>query len=272
MRDSEDDVVGTLADVLGARVTTDRGIHGYAVTHNLATSAGDSIARVLAGGSHADPHVIASGVRTPEVVDAIRGHWPEHHAVSRVDVAEDFRDPGAWSRLCMVALDVAEDHRLRHSTAGDWLGSNAGEYGRTLYLGAPTSAMRHRVYEKGRQMAGEYEALGLPVEPDWSRSESQLRVPRHLRERAASMSPLEVATSTKWSTDLWGRIQGAGLERYELPSAYRGADEARRLHYLVRQYGPTLERLAERLGGDWARVGEYLRLRIEGSTEDADER
>ena len=54
------------------------------------------------------------GVRTPEVVSAIRKHWKTTHRVSRMDACEDYNAPGAFDQLVAV-LDRCKDQIGRAS-------------------------------------------------------------------------------------------------------------------------------------------------------------
>ena len=115
------------------------------------------------------------------------------HSVTRVDVAIDacFSDsvsglnPGVVLAGC---VDVAVSHRLGTTMLGDWSGRD--ESGRTLYIGSAKSAIRVRVYEKGRQPDT------MPFDPDWVRFELVYRPKgQALRQSASILTPYDIASS-----------------------------------------------------------------------------
>ena len=115
------------------------------------------------------------------------------HSVTRADVAIDacFSEsvcgltPGVVLAGC---VDVAMVHRLGTAMLGDWSGRE--ESGRTLYIGSAKSAVRVRVYEKGRQPDT------LPADPDWIRFELVYRPKgQTLRQSASVLTPYDIASS-----------------------------------------------------------------------------
>ena len=64
----------------------------------------------------------------------------------RVDACADFDAPGAFEALLAPCIEIKKEHKLRGEKAGDW--EDFPEFGRTLYLGASTSAVKARMYEK----------------------------------------------------------------------------------------------------------------------------
>ena len=115
------------------------------------------------------------------------------HSVTRVDVAVDacFSDsssgltPGVVLAGC---VDVAVSHRLGTTMLGDW--SGRAESGRTLYIGSAKSALRVRVYEKGRQPDT------MPADSDWVRFELVYRPKgQQLRRAASILTPYDIASS-----------------------------------------------------------------------------
>lgn len=115
------------------------------------------------------------------------------HSVTRVDVAVDAcfsasasgLNPGVVLAGC---VDIACNHRLATTMLGDWSGRE--ESGRTLYIGSAKSALRVRVYEKGRQPDT------MPADPDWLRFELVYRPQgQQLRRAASVLTPCNIASS-----------------------------------------------------------------------------
>ena len=131
------------------------------------------------------------GTRTPAVVEAVRASYP--HRCTRVDSCADFDAPGAFDRVLGAVMDAKKDHRLYGESRGDW--DDFPELGRTQYLGAATSPVKLRLYEKGKQP--EYRHLNRS---DWCRLEIQVRPQKEAKQAYAGLSALEV----------WGRPSGHG--------------------------------------------------------------
>lgn len=242
-------VVSALASALDAapRMGTPR--HGYQRCVELRQ--GDrQLVQVMSGGNHDTPYVQASGASSGSVARVIRANWG--HRVSRVDACVDFDSSGAWDAVCGQALAVARMRGISKQQAGDWLDPHQrrGD-GRTLYVGGNSSAVRARVYEKGRQLpdAGR---------PDWVRAEVQVRPAKAAKEMVSSLDPRGAWGASAWSGELLERLSGEAVPPARVVT-YTEPDGARSYAALLRQYGRTLERLAEEYGGDWSRVGQVLR-------------
>jgi len=115
------------------------------------------------------------------------------HSVTRVDVAFDacFSESTSGLTPSVVlagCVDVAMSHRLGTTMLGDWSGRD--QSGRTLYIGSAKSALRVRVYEKGRQPDT------MPADPDWVRFELVYRPKgQTLRQAASLLTTYDIASS-----------------------------------------------------------------------------
>jgi hypothetical protein len=207
-------------------------------------------ARVQAGGRNVWPNIAASSQDAPPIALLLRTDFPEHE-VTRFDSAQDFDAPGAWARLTKIALDVADEHRIKVEHAGDW---HRGEEGRTLYLGARSSGVRARVYEKGKELRAKRAPNADEVSPDAVRVEVQVR-PEGEGRRTASWVPPEAAWGfSKWSLDLAGRVDGTDVPRVQIRDL-RASNDARALDFMVQQYGAMLARTAGADGMSWELLG-----------------
>lgn len=195
-------------------------------------------------------HAKATGADADQVARVIRREWPNHR-VSRADVAEDYRAPEAWEVLEHLAKSVADDHRVKLMHVGDF---HRCEDGRTLYLGAKQSAVRVRVYEKGKQLLGQ----GFnDADPDHVRAEVQCRPQKDAKSVMAHLTPQQMWGASRWSLDMAQRLGAEDLERIQIGSLYRQSDLDRAYRHLLKQYGSTLRLLCER-SGSWEALGAQI--------------
>lgn len=233
-----------------------RGMHGYATSTALRSPDG-IVGHLWHGGSHPYPHVVFTGEAAQPGAELIRARFPEH-SVSRLDVREDFADCGGFDRMQPVLLDAAKSHRIRVGTAGDHLLTMEG---RTLYLGAPKSPCRLRMYDKAAELRAKFAAdpVRLLAVPDhMTRVEAQVRPEtKEARAAFASIEPLAVFGCSAWLRQVWSGLVGLDLEPVQVTKPYRQSDDERALAYLLAQYGAVLQRLEVDLGS-WSAVGSQL--------------
>lgn len=213
--------------------------------HKLATISwgGNTGERVLVKGTGED---------SPDIANVIRAKWPRHRVV-RADVCEDYDEEGAFSVLSGMALNVADQHRIKVEHRGDW---HRAEAGRTLYLGSRQSPMYMRLYEKGKQLQGE----GLDsASPDHVRVEFEVKAKRdNVRLWMAQMQPADFLGGSVWSYQIAGMLLESSVSRLEgLGTIRRPTDRDRALRALVRQYGRHLEAVKSEQGS-WEAVGRLL--------------
>lgn len=188
----------------------DRGISQY--DHCMAFYAPGALTRSFeinfGGNNNAPPNVKATGGKAPAVSDWLRVSHPVHR-VTRLDSACDLWGEG-------LADQVFEDmDRVHHATPrlkrSDH-GFHSPENGRTYYLGAPSSRVRVRAYEKGlEQGLGNYEPHCW-----WLRLELQMRPPKAADgRRAAVLTPFAAWGASTWSRDLMWAILQRDPEPYE---------------------------------------------------------
>lgn len=228
-------------------VRTARGMHGF--NRGAEVHRGERVlARVWWEGTGPDPHVQGSGESAPTVADYLRGLECSHY-VARADVREDYTAPGAFDLLSGLCLTVADAHRIKVIHQGDW---HRAKDGRTVYLGAPTSPIRLRCYEKGLQVGGD---------PDHVRVELQVRPRKEGRSMCARAQPAELFGSSRWSRELGDRLGMPEVQRLRVGTTWRAPDEQRARAVLVRQYGRVLKAWAEEIGsfsGLGVKLGELV--------------
>ena len=238
----------------GLRVVMGKGFHGFAERLAMTDQSGGQVGAVQWGGKRHEGRVMVEvkGERTPEVVERLRSLCP--HRVTRVDACADFDAPGAFRSLLRAHRTVKRRHGIWGEARGDW--EDHPEKGRTFYLGANSSPVRERMYEKGKQP--EYAHL---ARPDWVRCEVQVRPAKEAKEHFAQLQPLEVWGASKWSRELAAMVLKEHVDPHPAGTVWRKSDLDRRLDWVCKQAGPTLLELLGEVG-TWECVGLTLGERI----------
>lgn len=250
------DLVETLSEALGCDdVEAGRGLNGY--EGSLAVKRrGETLVRVLHGGRNAVPHLIATGAATVEVVPVVRSSWEGRHEVTRIDSAQDFDEAGAFDALRSLMVATHEEAGL---SIYEMESTRNGVRSRTVYLGAPASRVRVRLYEKGRLEAQE----GREASETWVRLEIQVRpTGQRARRLLATLDESEVWGSARWARSLALAAMGADVDPVTM-QVRREPDYARALESLARQYRRTLAQAIE-VEGSWEAVGRALGVLDDG--------
>jgi hypothetical protein len=234
-----------------------RAPHGYGSGRKLHDGDGQ-VGMVWWGGTHAHPHVVSSGESAQRVSEVLRAEFGGVHRVTRADACIDYAEPGSYERLQALALGVADERGIKVGTAGDHLLTKTG---RTVYIGAPSSHTRLRVYEKADELRAKFahdpaRLAGVP--PELARLECQVRPQTAEAKLAASaVSPVELMGSSAWMRELMRRVAGLELEPFQAARAWRQADDDRAYAALLAQYGGLLKRIRDDLGA-WDMVGRQV--------------
>ena len=216
------------------------------------------------GGLHDRLHVFASGSGGQDLAVILRKYYPAHR-VTRADVCIDFVDQGSFEKLEGLCRKVADEHRLKRRKIDD---DGQGNDGATYYLGAPSSNVRTRLYEKGKQMfTPGVKHAGPVVLPegltddhsvwDWSRLEVQVRPEGAAREKLATAEPAAFWGASKWTQQLVRCALELNIERVKVGKIWRPSDDERAYRFMVSQYGAMLARYAHALGG-WDCLGHTI--------------
>ncbi|CAJ0698410.1 hypothetical protein R77591_04981 [Ralstonia mannitolilytica] len=211
------------AYISGAEMKQREGyFNGFGNLISLRTEHGEYASVGWGGQNEGWARLEVKGSLTPVVVERLREAIPDHR-VTRVDSAHDVDKPGAWD-------DFPED-------------------GRTLYLGAPSSPIRARLYEKGKQP--EYRQAG---KPDWTRLELQISPQKDAREVYSKLSATEVWGASKYTRALAARVLESELAAYPPGTVRRDSQRDRAIRFMCEQYGAHLMSLKDDLGS-WDCVG-----------------
>lgn len=239
------DVLPWLVSGQGDTLHQGKGFHTFAERVWVEDHAGDQVAAVMWGGRQGDRIMLeVKGERTPEVVERLRSAFP--HRCTRVDSCVDWERPGAFEDVLGPVLQVKADHKLYGERRGDW---EFPELGRTQYLGAPSSAVRARLYEKGKQP--EYRHLNRP---HLARLEIQVRPAKEAKTEYSQLSALEVWGASKWTRQLAAAVLEEALDAHPPGTVRKDTQRDQALRWMVKQYGPHLVSLAADLGG-WKELG-----------------
>lgn len=251
-------LVALLEELGDHTVHQGKGFHSFGHRIAVKDGSGIEVGSVQWGGMHGDLSMIeVKGEYTTPAVERLRERF--FHRVSRVDACADFDAPAAFERLLGPCMEVKGKHRLKGERRGDW--EDFPEEGRTLYLGAPTSVARVRLYEKGKQP--EYRHL---AKPDWARIEVQVRPAKAAKAAYNRATPADVWGATAWTRDLAGRVLAEHVDPHPAGTVYRKTERDRALAWMCKQYGAHLVSLKEDLG-DWANVGRTLAEMIKENAE-----
>jgi hypothetical protein len=252
----------------GLKLSHGRGVHSYLHSVTLGNSDYGEVARVWHGGVNPHPHAVVSGQWAESGAKIIRGAFPQH-SVSRLDVREDYIEPGAFDQIQPHLLDAATRFHVEVGTAGDHL---LRMRARTTYVGSSSSPVRVRLYDKRAEVMDKlppgtipraiaFQRAGYQQEtfPDhWTRLEAQIK-PKGKQAKAlfATIEPVEAFGASPWLRHVWKAVEGTELEPVQCGSVWRPSDDERALRYMLKQYGPLLLGMKADLGS-WACVGEQL--------------
>lgn len=221
-----------------------KGLQGWSQSVHAHDPGGWKTGAVYFGGGRDDVHVVSTSSQAHEARSAVVGIGDARTA--RVDTRVDTLLP--FEQLRAICLDVAGPQ-----TKVTYMESMVGgeSAGRTLYVGAPTSAVRVRLYEKW------LESPGLYVEGT-NRVEVQLRPPSRAKEKVSSWGPAETFCASK----LTRRLADALGEHVEYPGTLQKSkgtpDLQRTLAAMGDQYGPSVRRWLDQSGGDLGAVLGHL--------------
>jgi len=233
----------------GDVMTEGRGHHGFASRIAVKDETGSEVGSFSWGGKHTRAMLEVKGERTPTVVEALRAC--SEHRCTRADSCADFDAPGAFESLLAPLQEITKAHDLYSERRGDW--DLHPELGRTYYVGSPASAVRARLYEKGRQP--EYRHLGLP---SWVRLEIQVRPQKQARESFATLGPLDVWGASKWTRQVAVEVLKEHIDPHPPGTVRKQTSDDAAIQWMAKQYGPALIRKAAALGS-WQVLGLALR-------------
>lgn len=217
------------------------GWKGYESTVRGIDSAGDQAFMLAYGGRNGIPNLTVSGDRANDWARVAKAEFGGH-AVTRVDVALDRIEPGLFDRLLPDFIESAKSSGISLLSQGDW---HSDVKSRTIYAGAPSSRVRVRMYEKGREILAKHgpsiPGLGEYISPDWVRCEVQIR-PSDVQSRRilpyVDIDQLWGASGV--SRAIIAQIEGLHVPRLELQKLRMPTTLEKGFRNCLNQYGKTL--------------------------------
>lgn len=238
-----DDFLGSL----GAEIwLPGRGLQGWSESVQAFDGDGYELASIYFNGGREDVHVLATSSAAHQarsrVLTANRGK------TARVDTRVDTLVP--FDELAHRCHMAAASYNTRLTRIESWDGQGES-LGRTVYLGAPSSAIRVRIYEKWLESPGQY------VEGT-NRVEVQLRPPSKAKERVSGWSPAETFCASRVTRDIAKVLGTDATEVGTLHVKRETPTLERSLEAMGEQYGKSVARFLERKAGDVETVLNYL--------------
>ena len=236
-----------LVDVLGAvHVLPGKGLQGWSTSVKAFDRDGHGLGAVYFGGGREDVHVVSTSAAADhgrrKVLD-----FDGDARTSRVDTRVDTLVP--YADLTAICEDAASVYGSRLTSMQSW--ERGESLGRTLYLGAPTSAVRVRVYEKWLESPGQY------VEGT-NRVEVQLRPASKVKQRVSAWGPAETFCASRVTQALATRLGADFVPKASLHVARPTPTLHETMEAMGAQYGPAFERFMDFSGGDVGKVLDYL--------------
>lgn len=250
--DAHDGVVNELVESMhkqcgGVVVLPGKGLQGWPLSVQAFDRRGDKLASVYYGGGRDDVHVLA----TSEAADRVRRIVAPGSKTARVDTRVDTLVP--FDELEDLCRRAGQSYNVRLTRMESWEG-NGDSLGRTIYLGAPTSAIRVRVYEKWLESPGQY------VEGT-NRVEVQLRPPSRVKAHVSEWGPSSTFCASRVTREL-ARLLGTDIaDPGSLHVAKPTPTLEQSLEAMGKQYGNRFAEWLAVSGGDAFKVLEYLEAR-----------
>lgn len=224
-----------LAIALNGVVTPRKGLHGYSRGWTVERGT-DKLATVLGGTAQGDTHVITTSESCDLVVPLIRKFWPCHR-VARADSAIDFK--GDYEEIQAYAKGFAEARGLT------WDSRVNSDGGATFTIGSRASERYLRVYKKTEQLRAKYPERSGEIPDGIIRAELEVKPSkRPAKVRLAVMTAEDMWGLGKWTKEFAEELLGLEPERVKLRFK-NSTDWERALHYLGKQYGPSIARRLE---------------------------
>lgn len=195
-------VCHVLAQAVGGIEVKGKPRRRYGVVRDIEASNGLAVWVGLDSASGAI-YVEGKGEDSPKVAKALRSHFPDH-TCPRLDVCEDYDEPGAFEAL----QSLVRAHKGPRVKGGYVALPDDVQDGKTWCAGVRGGVGYIRVYESGKHP----DRLHL-ARPDMVRVEGEFR-PHYAKDKiaAAKMQPLQA-----WGLAGWTHKVGEALTQTEIP-------------------------------------------------------
>jgi Replication initiation factor len=212
---------------------------------------GNPVASIYYGGETHQGRVMldVKGYRTRDAVRVLRSASIDHRC-TRMDSRIDFDAPGAFEALLGPLTAIKTRKGLRGERRGDW---EHPEDGRTMYVGSPKSAVRVRLYEKGKEPGYRSQCRW-----DWVRLEVQVRPQQGAKEVYSAASALQAWGSSEWTRELAGELLKQTIAPLKAEAVKPPSVDEHKLYWMCKQYGAPLMALLQRYEGDLEAFGAHI--------------
>lgn len=242
--DNDQTVAHLLRLLDGHTVLPGKGYQGWPMSLESFDADGFKIGTVYFGGGRDDVHVVSTSAVADVVRPAVAGYEAR---TSRVDTRVDTLL--SWDK-CAAVLENASD--VYGSELIYYEKRKRGEgLGRTIYLGAPGSRIRVRLYEKWLQAPGQYV-------DGTNRIEVQLRPDSRHKADVSSWDRAMTFCASKTTRELAERLGADYVPHVSVQTSKGTPDLYRTIEVMGQQYGPAFDRWMNLSGGDLGAVIDSL--------------
>lgn len=245
VKDMSADLISTLG---GGFYVPGKGLQGWSQSVQVFDDEGFRLGSVYFGGDRTDVHVVstssAADIARPLVADKYGAK------TSRVDTRVDTLMP--FDELRAVCEDVAGP-RTKVTYMESFVGGESS--GRTLYVGAPSSDCRVRVYEKWLESPGQYEE-------GTNRVEVQLRPPSRGKGHVSRWPAVATFCASKLTRRLADALETEVVDPGSLQKSRGTPDLESTLEAMGTQYGKAVRRWLDLSQGDLGKVLEHLDIGV----------
>ena len=244
--DAQEDSVYRMLEALGSVHTLPgKGLQGWSRSVKAFDAEGYALGSIYFGGGRKDIHVVS----TSSVADISRPLVTGigNARTARVDTRVDTLVPFEQLEKILAAASETYGSRITYMEVkkrGDSLG-------KTLYLGAPASRIRVRVYEKWLESPGQY------VEGT-NRVEVQLRPHSRVKEAVSAWEPAQTFCASRTTRDLAMRLGDDLAPEVSLRISRPTPTLKESLEAMGNQYGKGVRQWLDFSGGDIGTVLDYL--------------
>lgn len=267
--DLREGVVEDLARAMGSSmVMPGKGQNGWSRSIGCYDTRGDHIGSVYFGSSRDDVQVVATSSWAQWTRSAVVGM--DRARTSRVDTRVDTLVPfdelaeRVWEAQVVDARGRERKGYNMKLTKVESFDADRNSLGRTIYLGAPSSAIRVRIYEKWLESPGEYQE-------GTNRVEVQLRPASKVKEEVSAWTPGMTFCASPSTRNLAELIGSDASEAGSLHINRKTPTLEESLRAMATQYGPGVARWLEHSGGDLSTVIDYLVHEHDQMNEDPSE-
>lgn len=235
---------------LGAEVVTiGKGLQGWSQSVQAFDPGGYRLGAVYFGGGRGDVHVVSTSAQADAARRAVVGIGEAR--TSRVDTRVDTLLSFEQLREVCEGLG-GRGTKVTYMESRTLNGHGSSEAaGRTLYVGAPSSAVRVRVYEKWLESPGMY------VEGT-NRVEVQLRPPSRAKGEVSRWGPVETFCASRLTRRLADALELDVATPGSLQKSKGTPDLERTLEAMGEQYGNAARKWLTLSGGDVGTVLDRL--------------